>query len=169
MMTLAAKKKYRAFGLVEALIGIAIFGVAIVVATAVSIDSLKQVKENEVADFANSVMVQTLEFSKSNKVALTTLQGNGNTFQAFKIDGSLENITGISLQNDTTKLASNACSTTSPYYINIDWPEYTESTLCNQIIVEATSSGNFKITSRVVYSLEDEVRVSEILGYRTVR
>lgn len=164
------KHKINAFGLVEVLVALAIFGIAFIAATAVTISSLRTIKDNEIADFTNSLMVRTLEYSKSDAVDYNTLT-TGTLPRAFVVNGDVATNTNISFSpaSDNNKLTADACAG-SEYVLNISDPDFQNLEICNQIYVQYTTpaQNNLLITSVTVYTRGDNSKlVSELRGFRT--
>ncbi|MCA9383899.1 hypothetical protein KC909_06075 [Candidatus Dojkabacteria bacterium] len=166
-------KKVKAFGLVEALLALAIFGTAIIAATAVTIKSLRTVKNNELADFANSVMVRSMEYTRSESGTNAVLSALGPEPWLFSLQGDVTD------PNSTIFLADQAadpdpnrqldideCTSTSRYLIDMSGdPELAGLLFCNQIIVE-TLGDNYQVTSRMVFQTGNEFQFAEITGFK---
>lgn len=165
-------KKIKAFGLVESLLALAIFGTAIISATAVTIKALKTVRDNEMADFANSIMIRSLEYTKSSSVtnadfihttspAMYRLTGDVTDLNA-QIDIQYVGIT----QNNI--LDRNQCEGNPDYLVNLSSnPDLADLVICNQIIINNTQNGNYEITSRIIFQTGDsEFELNEITGYK---
>jgi type II secretory pathway pseudopilin PulG len=147
--------KFAAFSLVEALIGIAIFGVTILAATAVSINSLKIVKDNETADYASEIMISVLEQAKKSDVTLD----HPNGVYKIKIENDVIILEPINDNNLLNPIVS--CEDTSEY----KYPS-TEGNarVCVQLRYDSNTK---KISSRVVYQTRDNsYNILEIYGLK---
>jgi len=156
------KQKLQAFGLVEALIGIAIFGTLIVTATSVTIRSLGIVKDNEIADFATGLMIDSLEFAKYDA---KTISLGGSTNKYYSVKG---NMNDDLLEYDdivhTEKITEDDCKLNT-YQEQIKNDNNTP--ICNQIIIEKPNDSNHQfVTSRVIYKTAQHWYIIEAKGVR---
>ena len=175
--------KLKAFGLVESLVAMAVFGTAILMITSLSAKSLKTVKENEIADFMNSIMVRSMEYVKSDQV---TVGSPGSDFTVplpvyFKIEGDItdSDITTLSVVDGTVVQESfrrktntdpgnlEDCSKTSEYLLNIDQEDWRDMIICNQLYIEPDGD-NYSIISTVVYKGIDEYKINQMRGFKLV-
>lgn len=164
------KNKKTAFGLVESLLAIAIFGTAIITATAVTISSLKIVKDNELADFATSMIIRTVEFTKSTELAAAELEGNTPSGPwYFIVEGNpADSSDALGIVSASTGGVINDCTSSSDYYIDVVDAAGNSSgfVLCIQLITNQLSSGNYETRVRGVYVLSGETRITEVSGFR---
>jgi len=178
------KKQFKAFGLVESLVAMAVFGTAIIMITSLSAKSLRTVKENELADFANSIMVRSMEYVRSDQVDNASFNNyNIDTFSGkiyFKITGDLSDpaalISAYAIDDDPLQqtafernLAINNLSNCdgSSYKIDVTGnTEWSKLIICNQLSLEKDASNNFIITSTVVYKGLDDYKVTQMRGYK---
>lgn len=159
------KKSIKAFGLAEILIALAIFGVVMIAAIALNVRSLSTIKDNELSDLANSVMVRSVEYSKTPDFSLLVEQTQGVTKTAFAITGDLSNVNTSTLtlvqRTDVQKITT--CDASSQFKVQIsNTPNFD---LCNQIIVEDVGNGNYSVTSVVVYKTSRSTQRSEITTF----
>lgn len=175
------KNKNKAFGLVEALLALAVFGTTIIAATSVTIQSLRTIKDNELADFSNSVMVRSLELAKSNTA---TIQGSGQNSTAenltsgfpgpwvFSIAGDLDDLDGdltlVRQQAVADRIQPDtSTSTLAAFQVDAQNQIIQSYELYNQIYIqEIENSDNLEIISRIVYTTGNEYVVNEIRGYK---
>ena len=179
-------KKLNAFGLFEIVLSLAIFGIGIISLTSMNAKTYKVIKNNELSDFANRTMVKTLEFFKSPTTSSTGTQQSTQkiisdamfnepvkilppfiTIQ-FNIDPSAMIDTTDQLafikNSDSTPIVD--CSSTSSYKVFVSsGSNYEGLIICNQIIVDKMTNG-YKITSRIVYIIDGEIKKNELIGYR---
>lgn len=164
-------KKYRAFGILEVLVAIVIFGTTFLLATMVTVKSLKTVKENELTDLANSIMIRTMEFAKSPAISVNSLQNGNAEPWSFYLDGDISdpqvslNASQIIYDSSISEKIK-TCDESSQFKV-----DFTASgslfLICNQIFVETIpSSTSLKVTVRVVYLLSDGLHFSEVKGYK---
>lgn len=161
--------------MVEILVAIAVFGTAIVSATAFTIKSLRIVKDNELRDQATGIMVRTLEYVKSDAINSDVIgvpAGQTNT-RYFAIEGDPANPNSGVLKLDekigasATPLSEANCQdSNSVYYVDVNATKDTSFLLCNQIILTGTVGNNYQVTSTVVYKLSDKYEISELNGFK---
>jgi hypothetical protein len=177
---LALKTKLRscrnltAFGLVEVLIGLAITGGVLISITSIAVSAAQMVKNNEIGDFANNLMLVGVEYfkapaqdsSKPPGSFLSTINNNAPTkiFKIQTIDLS-RGIDSVSLATvsviDVNPLSD--CSIGNNFRVTIADTKYI---VCNKIVVEKEGSG-FIITSYITYrTMNGELRSAKIVGYR---
>lgn len=172
-------RKLKAAGLIEILIAMVIFAIAIVAITSLNAKNYRQIKANEITDLANKLMVSSLEYLKAPTT--NTLEGNGiqEQLEAFfqddptkdyiciRVDGEIDsndfNITKVTCPNDpltsANRLKFDECTNGSEYLLDSSIGSGLEGiTICNQIVVEKQLSTSvpgrpdgYKIISRVVY------------------
>lgn len=152
-------KNILAFGLLESLVAIAVFGVSIILGLNLVVQSLRIIKDNQIADESSSFMVSTLEFVKSPTLDPSVLSiGN----YSLDYDTVIKNIVP-----QTTELIE-TCDSTSVYYINLE--SENAPLMCSSIKVELVDNTNpnsdYLITSKVVYRLSDEFVIREIRGFK---
>ena len=164
--------KIRGFGLMEVLIVLAIVAATMVAAMQVSIQSLRVIKQNEIGDYANSVMVKALEVAKSP----SDVQVSG-TAQITNFQGSYQLQTQVGspsvlwkVSDSVVPMTANNCSNTSPYYTDISAvSNIGNPVVCLQLIIRNISglTGNaYEITSYLIYDIQDQQVERSIIGYR---
>lgn len=184
-------KNFKASGLIEMMIAMSIFAVAIVAITSLNARNYRQIKANEITDFSNKLMVSSLEYLKSpttssdegvQDIIENALNQSNTGYACFKliekvnsIDYSLSSV----LQSDCNiniRIDKNGCTANSVYKVSINStinPNLAGLNICNQIIVkkDILNKGYFLI-SRVVYQSpiiqEDNsyFLLNEIFGFR---
>jgi hypothetical protein len=172
--------KIKAFGLAEILIGLAITGGVLITITSVGLSAYRQVKDNELGDYANNVMLMGVEYFKTPLSNLTDTTSaayllskiDNNTTAVFIITSDIDvavddakqfKITRILNSTDTTELKK--CDVDDQYQINFDNVK-NKFQLCNKIVIARSTSGYF-ITSYVAYKTGRGVlKTSQIIGYR---
>ena len=154
-----------AFGLLESLVAIVVFGAAILVGLSLIVKSLGIIKDNQVSDQAAAFMVTSLEYMRSPNVKANdllqdyyyVLMGVGN-----------EQISGIHVDLGAIPIDENTCES-SVYRFDIDGPD-SQGIFCNQLFVQkvdaADPSSNLIITSRIVYKLSNQYVTREIRGFK---
>jgi hypothetical protein len=171
------KKQFKALGLIEILISMAIFAFAIIIITSLNAKNFKQIKSNEITDVANKLMLSTLEFMKSpttNTASGVVGAGvqqliesvyaahPGRTDICFSLISRMdENNFTLNDQtlNCTDGLSSNSalrlnnCILGNNYRVLANSPSLSGLMICNQVVVrkDSTQKGYF-IVSRVVYT-----------------
>ncbi|KXK26583.1 MAG: hypothetical protein TR69_WS6001000589 [candidate division WS6 bacterium OLB20] len=163
----------KAFGLVEIIIAIAIFGTAMIATVAIAISSLRTVQDNELADTANSVMIGSMEYMKSPAVVplLTNLPTGQRDF-AFRVTGEVNpsNCTGstgcqLQIVQTTSRTPITTCDSNSEFRVRLS--ELPNFIMCNQILVNQTDPGVFELRSIVVFfSSRNGMQRTELLGFR---
>ncbi len=155
------EKNYKAFGLLESVVAIGVFGVTIIMGLSLIVKSLRVIKENQISDQTAAVMISSLEFVRSPQFPVTDLR-NGSYYKV-KIDTMDSSVEGIE-EVASSGLTINNCTPSSEFFIDIDGDE-SFVTFCNQISVEYSDSTNpnsdFLIRSRVVYSVGGGVQIAE--------
>jgi Tfp pilus assembly protein FimT len=190
IQTINKNKKLKASGLIEMLIAMAIFAVAIVAITALNAKNYQQIKTNEITDVANRIMVSNLEFMKA-PTTTTNLGSSGQGIQellesylsspsdivCFKPTAPLDNITNFDVVQVTTPCSIttkiNKCDTSNSAY-KLTAPSSTALAglwICNQIIVRMDPiQRGYIINSVIVYqtpkSSPTDPVVNEIIGFR---
>jgi len=166
-------QKVRAFGLVEILVSLVIYGLAIIGVTALTISSYRTVKDNEIGDLANSLMVRGIEYLKSPNAVGNLPAGTGDIV-VFKIDTGGSNQVGNPLAvflpvsvpgADTDRINVDDCTSSSIFKINFA-ANINPYLMCNQIIVKKTSSKDYLIQSVVVFQLSRGFEQNELIGFR---
>lgn len=162
----------KAFGMVEILVAIAVFGTAIVSATAFTIKSLRIIKDNELRDQATAIMVRTLEYTKSDAITTNEVGDPGsNTVRYFAVKGDPANPADGALKLEEqipgSPLDSASCANSnSVYFVNVNATVEANFLLCNQIILTGTIGDNYEVSSRVVYKLGDKYETNELKGFK---
>lgn len=171
----------KAFGLAEVIVAIGIFGTVMVVTVSMTVAALRTVKDNELADMANSVMVTSLEYVKSPagfEAIQSTVPSTG-ALKTYKIKTSLYNpdnpsFTDFQLETTTETNRITTCDDSSPFLVKIaeSSPTGAQASLnnfkvCNQILIQTASNQTVTITSVVVYVISDRVVVSELVGFKS--
>jgi len=170
-------RNIKAFGLVEILVGLAIFSTAIIATVTIAVNSYKAVKNNELADLANSVMIRSVEYFKSpSSIGSLTPAGSATSTAPvyYKLNVTISPETtgtdSLSFVRVTTNVQPlTECTESSEYRVNFSSTQNLESStflLCNQIIVEPLTEGGYIIKSRIVYQTSKGTETAEILGYR---
>jgi hypothetical protein len=159
-------KKMKAYGLVEILISMAIFAVAIISITSLNAKNFKQIKANEISDLSNKLMVSTLEYMKSPSTGgvvesiqdkmeaalLNDLDGvvcfyiagdimniwAAEIYANFQIEPTTLNcdVNAASLTTSNYRLQPNSCTSSSVYLIGTTDTVLQGLKICNQIIVK---------------------------------
>lgn len=154
--------KLKAFGLLEVLVALAVFGTTMIVALALTVRSLKIVKENEQADQAAAFMVSSLEYAKAPIAVPSDL-----SVGTYRIELVNEQIS--QLIRESSILEETTDCRTSPYVLDIDTEE-ADFIFCNMIIVENINpldrNSNLLITSRIVYDYTDVSVMRELKSFR---
>jgi Tfp pilus assembly protein PilV len=182
------KNRLNASGLIEMLIAMAIFAIAIVAITALNAKNYQQIKTNEITDIANRIMVSNLEFMKA-PTTTTNLGSSGQGIQellesyltspsdvvCFRPTAPLDNITNFDVAQVTTPCPTkiNRCDTSNTAYKLTNPTNSVLSGLwiCNQIIVRMDPvQRGYVINSVIVYQTPKSSPtvpvVNEIIGFR---
>jgi type II secretory pathway pseudopilin PulG len=163
-------KTKKAFGLLEALIAIGVFGVTIVIGLSLIVKSLKVIKDNQTSDQAASFMVASLEYIKSPLVSSETW--NSGDYYKVNLDPSTNEITGIEKVNET-RLESSCEDGNRRFLLDIDGPD-SNGVFCNQISVSKVNpsdpKSDFLIESIVLYQVgaDAEYKKRQVFGLKSV-
>lgn len=156
----------------EVLIVLAIVAATMVAAMQVSIQSLRVIKQNEIGDYANSVMIKALEVAKSpanvqvsSSAQVTNFQGS---YQLQAQGASAPVLWKIS--DSMVPITANSCSNSSPYYTDISAINTVGNpVVCLQLIIRNISGltgSAYEITSHLIYTIQDQQVERSIIGYR---
>jgi len=162
------KSNMKAFGLLESIIAIGVFGVTIVVGLSLIVKSLAIIKDNQVADQASAFVYSSLEYVRSPIVDPATLT-KGVYYKV--IVGSQGQVTGISPSASATEIqADSSCSSSYEFFIDIDGPD-SNGTFCNQITVDYVNpldpaNSDYIIRSIGVYKIKDGYKLTESIGFK---
>lgn len=158
----ASKSVKKGFGLLEVLVALVVFGTTMIVALALTVRSLKIIKENEQADLAAAFMVSSLEYAKA-PIAVPANLPVGTYRVNLVNDQIVELIRESSILDETTDCDSSA------YQLDID-TDQADFIFCNMIIVENINpidpNSNRLITSRIVYNHTDTTVMRELKSFR---
>jgi type II secretory pathway pseudopilin PulG len=168
-------KKQKAFGLVEIIISLAVFGTAIIATMSLTVRSYVTVKNNELGDLANSIMISSSEYFKSpNAKTILPAAGTSGSFyfnltSPININPGTQTVTNLSFNRQTqTSQKINTCDSGSAYKV-----AFTNTTglpnnfiLCNQVIIQPQADGSYMILSEVVFNTSKGLDQSELIGYR---
>jgi hypothetical protein len=172
---LSKQKSWAAVGLVEVLIVLALVATTMVAATQVTVQALIKIKEDEINDYVNGLMVRTLEAAKSPQTLTINNQLTGlddfegsYTLQVTD-DGNPPAFTQEAIE--LTPIPEGGCSISSPYSVTIpNLGNFTPPPVCLQAIVAELEgidvSSIFQITVRAVYNLSSGPVEREVVGYR---
>jgi type II secretory pathway pseudopilin PulG len=163
-MQIKRKRNLGAFGLLESVVAIGVFGASIIVGLSLIVKSLGIIKDNQISDQAAAFMVTSLEYMRSPIVKANTLSEdyyhvviNNNQIAAVQVDPS------ASLLDETN------CSEGSVFFVDVDGPD-SSALVCNQLTVQKVNNSdpnsNLIITSRIVYKLSKDTITREIRGFK---
>jgi len=168
-----SNSKKKAFGLVEIIVALAIFGTAMIATIAIAIGSLRTVQDNELADTANSVMIGSMEYMKSPAV-VPVLNGlpSGQREFAFRVEGDVDPAScfgsecNLNIVRTNTVSEITECDEGSEYRVRLE--ELPNFLMCNQILVTQERPGVFELRSIVVFfsSNRSGTQRTELIGYR---
>lgn len=162
-------KNIKAFGLLESIIAIGVFGVTIVVGLSLIVKSLAIIKDNQVSDQATSFMFTSLEYVRSPLVKPEDLS-QGSFYQVNL--GPNGQVTGVTNMPSALAIEANdSCNpTTNDFFVDVDGPD-SSGIFCNQITVGYVNSGDstsdYVIKSIGVYKVRDGYKYSEAVGYKS--
>jgi len=185
----------KAFGLIEVLIAIAISGVVMLGAVSLSAEATKKLKQDEIADLASSVLIRSLEITRSplacdNLGPLMT--GSTDQFFTLNSDSLVTKVcNGQSTQEPYGLIAAtdnigtiSTCTGGGSYAVK----SLANVNICNQIEVEACGSNpgsndirikcptnaatdkthiTYAIISNVVYNIYGKDYYTNLISYRT--
>ena len=184
------KHKTNGFGLAEVLVGLAITGGVLITIMSVAISAYRQVKNNEMGDYANNVMIMSVEYFKTPISDVTKEPAsilNAITlgkYQVFKINGYLNDdaanfqviqtspqplsLIDGNLPDDVAK-DLDSCSSLNPDYFFVrvnSNDQASQIQLCNKIVIAHDING-YRILSIIAYQkTRSELVSSRIIGFR---
>lgn len=180
MERLMLNKKLKGTGLVEVIVVIGILSVTLVSVMLVTGRSIRQVKDDELADKATGYQIRALELAKSP--AELTISGDlqvgdvSNFYLDFanQTQGQLTLSPALRSQDLTTT----DCDQNSEYFVNVTKEQTTE-IFCNQIqvtlksqqVTNGSTGSNvlyYEIKSIVVYGTSKGFEKKELLAFRRV-
>jgi prepilin-type N-terminal cleavage/methylation domain-containing protein len=167
------KKLLKAFGLVEVLIAIAVSGVVMVGAVQVSAKTLRQIKENELRDSANGVLLQSLEIARSPvEFRVLDLLGTANE-KKFRLGTKAGSSASLTLIETSYAGNMSTCSETAEIRVTTADPNFV---LCNLITIKDVTAASdkqlglkrtFEVHSQITYMLSNKTFTDELYTYRT--
>ncbi len=162
-------KNLAATSLVEVLVVLAIVASTMIAATQLSVRALIDIKQNELLDYANSVMLKALEVAKSPAdVNVTHLAVAGSYTGSYS--SSLLSGKPVLYQQSPTIVAMGSCSTSSVYYTPLTGVTgITPPLACMQVQIQPKTGLNstyYEITVTITYRLSDQTVTDSIVGYR---
>ncbi len=174
------KSRYRSFSLVEVLVVLGLVATTMVAATQITVSALIKIKQNEIDDYVNGLMVKVLEAAKSPQ-PLTIDNGASGlaTFQGSYIlvipeaTATQPTVSPSFKQQSLTPdpIQPTTCNSSSPNYVSIpNLGTYVPPAVCIQALVVQLTGINatpiYQITVRAVYNLSSGPVSRELLGYR---
>ncbi len=168
-------RKQKAFGLVEIIVSLAVFGTAIIATMALTVNAYTTVKNNELGDLANSIMISSGEYFKSPnaKTILPPAGSNGsfyyNLTTPINVNPGSTQVSNLGFNRQTSTAAKiNSCDTGSIYKVAFNDTTGLPNNfiVCNQVIIQPQPDGSYKILSEVVYKTSKGLDQSELIGYR---
>lgn len=162
-------KNYPAFGLLESVVAIGVFGVTIIMGLSLIVKSLRVIKDNQVSDQAASVMISSLEYVRSPNYPASSLTIGG--YYSVEIDPTTGTVTGIQEEfSGSALIEGSSCDSSSPFYNDIDGVD-SSGTFCNQVVVEYANplqpdSSAYLVKSRILYQVSDGFKFRESVGFK---
>lgn len=158
------QKNIDAFGLLESVVAIGVFGASIIVGLSLIVKSLGIIKDNQISDQAAAFMVTSLEYMRSPNIKSNTL-----TEDYYRVVMNNNQISTLQVEPAASLLDETNCSTGSVFYVDVDGPD-SSALVCNQLTVQKVNNSdpnsNLIITSRIVYKLSKETLTREIRGFK---
>ena len=168
--------KLKAWGLVEILIAMTIFAVAIISITSLNARNYTIIKNNELADQANKVMISAVEYFKApaaNVQTFLTTNVTGTEAKSFwldvnsnVIDASRNDLQFQWISSTTPEDFAN-CTNSSAYKVTFKAADGTISAflVCLKVDIKKQNNG-FQIVSYITYFLSSVPTTNSIVGYR---
>lgn len=155
------KKRYKALSLLEVLITLFVISVSMIAALNVVIKASTLIKDNEIQDTVNDIVLQTYELIRSSDSL--AVSGIGaiddltvvNRTTSFSVRYTELPIRGY-LEKSTSAFTS--CDSSSSYLVQLPPSSNLEISypVCLKVDIEKTSSGLYNIQISVRYSLSDK-------------
>lgn len=161
------KQNLRAFGLLESIIAIGIFGVTIVIGLSLIVKSLAIIKDNQIADQAAAFTYSSLEYARSPLVEPDSL----SVGQFYKVERDpdlfINGITNIPPAL-ILEASDSSCNSSSEFIVDIDGPD-SSGVYCNQITVSNVNGpdSDYIIKSIGVFKIRNGYRLIEFIGYKS--
>ena len=160
------KLNIKAFGLLESIVAIGIFGVTIVVGLSLIVKSLAVIKDNQITDQASAFMYSSLEYVRSPLLNPANLSPGS----FYKVNRGTEGqIVGITEISSALEIEVNNSCDSSDFFIDVDGPD-SAGIFCNQITVDYINSldpnSDYIIKSIGVYKIRDGYIRSESIGFK---
>lgn len=162
-------KKKRATSLAEVMIILAIISTTVVASTTLVVKSLATIKNNEIEDTANGVMIKALEIAKSPADVYVSDTSFVNAASGQVYFFSIQN------QNNQYTLrresgTASTCDSQGPFKTNLFTQTTTQNiNICLVIEITPQTTLNqriYEIAAKVVYQLEGETIINSVTGYR---
>ncbi len=169
--------KFKALGLVEVLIAIAVTGILMTASITVATRALMLIRGNELVDLASSILVRSLEISRSPANFNFSDQVNQGSSANFKLssDPTTQQYSLMPAPNGP-EITDCTSSTQANYLVEIGLRgsnELAANVICNQIVItDVTVSANtasrvFQVKSVVVYEYLGNISKQELISYST--
>ncbi len=163
------QKKKKATSLAEVLIILAIISTTVIASTTLVVKALATIKNNEIEDTANGVMVKALEIAKSPADIYVSDTSLVNTVNGQVYFFSIQNQNNqYTLRRESS--TANSCDSQSPYITDLTQGSQAQNiNVC--LVIEITPQNTldqsiYAITSKIVYQLEGETIINSVTGYR---
>lgn len=161
-------KNYPAFGILESVVAIGVFGVTIVIGLSLLAKSLRIIKDNQINDSASSFVVSILEYVRSSDESVST------GFYSINLNPDNGLVASIVEQGGALELSEGAvCNSTSSFYIatDLDGDKGVLKDFCSQVAVDYVDPTNpygsdYLIKSKILYKIRGEPRYIELVGIK---
>lgn len=171
-------KKKTAASLVEVLVVLAIIAVSMVFVAEMNVRALLIIRDNEIADTANGLLIKVLELAKS-PTDVPAVDINGSPVSVFEGLYSVDNVATVNseaavlIKQAVTGEGITTCTPDSAYWVDLsDYAaEVPSGEICMQVMVsevarEISEQTVFLLEVKTVYNLSDGTYSNSLTGYR---
>lgn len=158
---------HSAAGLVEVLIVLGIVAVIMVIIGTLTVQSYLRIKDNEMLDYANGIMIRALEITKTpSEILVHDPSGFIGYDGSYTID-----LGAVPRALRRQSLLSNpitSCNTDSVYLIDVsnEFPGISVPTICLQLIIQSEGDSRYIVEVNMIYKSSNQEITNSLLGYR---
>jgi type II secretory pathway pseudopilin PulG len=159
-----------ALSLVEVLVVLGLVSVSMVGIAGINVRSQIAVKDNELIDAANGIMLQALELAKSpTQLKISSTDNTTNINGTYAIDKTQPDTLLERPSSDAILTSTSTCNTASPYFVSVS--STNPPLICLQITFERkqrplVNDNYYEVTSRVLFKLSRGPVLNQLVAYR---